>query len=104
MDLLLEEGGAVTGQEKGRTMRSRKCVDGVIPQGKWGVNGKLEFDYVFQDGTVFVYTGDIDMGLGRYALKPCLFAVTFHLSIATIDCSFDALVVSIVWMPCFLQV
>jgi hypothetical protein len=78
MDLLLEEGGAVTGQEKGRTMRSRKCVDGVIPQGKWGVNGKLEFDYVFQDGTVFVYTGDIDLGLGRYA-EPCPFAVKFHL-------------------------
>lgn len=86
MDLLLEEGGAVTGQEKGRTMRSRKCVNGVIIQGKWGVNGKLEFDYVFQDGTVFVYTGDIDMGLGRCveprpgALEP----------VDAFDCGLDA--------------
>ena len=89
MDLLLEDGGAVTGQEKGRTMRSRKCVDGVIPQGKWGVNGKLEFDYVFQDGTVFVYTGDIDLGLGRYS-EPCPFAVKFHLLLRT----------TVVSMPC----
>lgn len=73
MELQLQVGGAVAGEEKGKVLRG-PCVSGQISQGRWGVDGKLDLDYVFQDGTVFVYTGVVDMGHCR------LFGPTMHLN------------------------
>jgi hypothetical protein len=59
MELTLEDGGTVVGVERGQVFRGRE-VSGKISNGCWGVDGGMELDYVFEDGTIFTYKGVID--------------------------------------------
>eukprot|EP00281_Chroomonas_sp_CCMP1168_P003997 CAMPEP_0206265520 /NCGR_PEP_ID=MMETSP0047_2-20121206/30046_1 /ASSEMBLY_ACC=CAM_ASM_000192 /TAXON_ID=195065 /ORGANISM="Chroomonas mesostigmatica_cf, Strain CCMP1168" /LENGTH=350 /DNA_ID=CAMNT_0053693435 /DNA_START=1 /DNA_END=1050 /DNA_ORIENTATION=- len=73
-EMLLEmrRGGSIVGDERGQVAHGRE-VSGKISGGRWAADGAVELDYVFEDGTVFTYAGQMAGAprtfAGRWFLK-----------------------------------